>query len=264
MGKPNAVFRTRSRRTRRFWARVLSRYNARKETLTKEEYIAAIFATTSFQERTRMQAEMENKNPDVQFIQETLVGSLMASIAEGDSSCSKIKTSIHSRTVQAHSNVFSDSVVCMGTHDQSKATTQFTSRWAERRQRGESNISTGFNDKFLDCEFNVNPGLTSAQLVTTIKHHVSSTHDDTGHERTLETYLNRIIFMGMKNGLEANYKLHKNDDFYTQSAQELSDYAARFRPGYWRLVGQGSESTWKTPESRTDMWTKMCLRILHK
>ena len=61
----------------------------------------------------------------------------------------------------------------------------------------ESNTSQGIHDKFLDCEFNVNPGHTSVQLLAQIKHHVSSTVDDTGQECTPVTYRHRIIFMSM-------------------------------------------------------------------
>ena len=49
--------------------------------------------------------------------------------------------------------------------------------------------------------------------------------------------------------------LHKKDDLHTQSAHELSDCTARFRPGYWTFVSPGSESTWKYDKTRTDIVT---------
>ena len=67
-------------------------------------------------------------------------------------------------------------------------------RWTKCRQKDDSNTSTGINDRFLHCEFNVNRGFTSVQLLAKIKHHVSSTVDDFGQECTPETYCHRIIF----------------------------------------------------------------------
>ena len=42
----------------------------------------ALFASSSLQKRTMTQSEMENKNPDVKFILEALVGGLMTLTAE--------------------------------------------------------------------------------------------------------------------------------------------------------------------------------------
>ena len=50
----------------------------------------------------------------------------------------------------------------------------------DNRQQGGPNTSNDISAKFFDCELNVNPGLTSAQLLATIKHHVSLTLDDRG------------------------------------------------------------------------------------
>ena len=63
----------------------------------------------------------------------------------------------------------------------------FKLRLRENREEGGSNTSKGINAQFLDCDFNVNPGLTSAQLLATIEQHVSSTLD-LGQECALETY----------------------------------------------------------------------------
>ena len=41
----------------------------------------------------------------------------------------------------------------------------------------------------------------------------------------------RIIFMSMMTEWEGSGKWHKDDDTFSQTAQELSDYEARFRPG---------------------------------
>ena len=87
-------------------------------------------------------------------------------------------------------------------------------RWTKRRQEGELNISKGTNDKFLDCEFNVNPGFTSEQLLAKIKHHGSSIVDDLGHACTQEAYSQRIIITSMKNALEVNEMLHMNNDWF--------------------------------------------------
>ena len=46
----------------------------------------------------------------------------------------------------------------------------------------------------------------------------------------------RIIFMSMMTEWEVNGKWHKDDDTFRQSAQELSDCAAGFRPGHGMFV----------------------------
>ena len=45
--------------------------------------------------------------------------------------------------------------------------------------------------------------------------------------------------------MEVTHRLHKNNDLYLQNAEELGDYAARFRPGYWIFVGPSSKNIWK-------------------
>ena len=44
--------------------------------------------------------------------------------------------------------------------------------------------------------------------------------------------------------MSMNYKLHENG-MYTQKAQELSDYAARFQSSYWTFVGSGVAEDWE-------------------
>ena len=83
---------------------------------------------------------MENKNPDVQFILEALVGNPTAFTAQGDILLEdpsfeplKISTwtventidSLLSKIHQAKSYALSDSMLRMGTHYQSKSTTCF-------------------------------------------------------------------------------------------------------------------------------------------
>ena len=88
---------------------------------------------------------------------------------------------------------------------------------------------------FFDCEFNVNPGYNSMQLLTTIKQHVSSTRGVIGQECTPETYPHRTIFTGM-----VMDKVHRDDEANLQNAQRLRDFAAHFRPGYRVVVSPGA------------------------
>ena len=60
--------------------------------------------------------------------------------------------------------------------------------WTKSRQKGDSDTPTGINDRFLGCEFNVNPGFTSSeQMPAKIMHHVSFTVYDFDQECTMET-----------------------------------------------------------------------------
>ena len=145
---------------------------------------------------------MGPKNPDVQFILEAPVGSLVASTAEGDflleeqtvespqngtSADVSPRDSKMSTIYQAEAYMFSDTVPCLRTHFKSKATTTFTSKRRERHPKSVSNTSQGINAKFLVCEFNVNQSFTSAQLLAKIKHHVSSTIGDIDRKCTPKT-----------------------------------------------------------------------------
>ena len=197
---------------------------------------------------------MENKNPDVKFILGAFVGSLMALTTEGDLLLEdelggQLRTRLTrscQKNHQAKSSVFSDSMLCSGTHDQRPVTATFKSRWTKRRQKDESNASKGINDRFLDCEFNVNPGFISEQLLARIKHHVPSTVDITCTPDLIKSGRWRCTRTGSSfKESEVDNQLHKNDNLKTQNAQELSDYASRVRPG----LGI-------TTESRTDIGTQ--------
>ena len=113
---------TRWRRTRRFRQEVCREQGSEKPKDTKEEYIetmwksfgkTGVFATTTLQKRTIMQTEIENKNPDVKFNLEALVGSL----------------------VQNSIRRFSDSISCSGTDDQSQATATSLNMEKTHRQK---------------------------------------------------------------------------------------------------------------------------------
>ena len=73
-------------------------------------------------------------------------------------------------------------------HAMSDATGKFTMRWTDHRRHGGTAASKEINSKFLDCEFHVKSGVTSMQLLDTVKHNVSCTNDSTGKKCTPETY----------------------------------------------------------------------------
>ena len=103
---------------------------------------------------------------------------------------------------------------------------------------------------------------TSAQVLATMKHYVSSTVDDIRQESTPETYFHRIIFTSMMKEFEVNDNVHKDDDLHSESSQELGDCATRFRPVYWIFVGPGSESTGEHDRKTNGFWDQRLLRIL--
>ena len=79
-------------------------------------------------------------------------------------------------------------------------------------REGGSDTSEGVCAHILECDFNVNPGITSSQLLATI---ISSTLDDLGQECVAEAYTQRILFMAIISELEVTEKPHKNDDLRT-------------------------------------------------
>ena len=94
----------------------------------------------------------------------------------------------------------------------------------------------------LRIQRNGNFGFTSAQLLATIKQHVTSTLDDLGQECVPETYFHRIIFMAMMDEADVTDKPQKNDNLRIQQTQEVRDWTARFQPSYWIFVGSRSEN----------------------
>ena len=136
----------------------------------------------------------------------------------------------------------------------SDGTGNLNGRWADKRSQGGSATSKASIRNFIDCEFNVNPGGTSMQLLAAIKQHVSSTRDDVGQECTPQTYPHCIIFTYM-----VTDKLHRNEA-NLQNDQRLYDFAARLRPGYWVFVGPGSESIWEYDKWLTEDPKEHCDR----
>ena len=94
----------------------------------------------------------------------------------------------------------------------------------------------------LRIQRNGNPGFTSAQLLATIKQHVTSTLDDLGQECVPETYFHRIIFMAMMDDVDVTDMPQKNDDLRIQQTQKVRDWTARFQPSCRIFVGSRSEN----------------------
>ena len=188
-----------------------------------------------------MSSSTEHKSPNVQFILDTLAGSLMVLTADGnflfeDGRFEPLKPGKWAMVSPIDSFCVWEEARCMSFQEHVKAggctVAQKADQTPKRHQR-----------KVCRCGFNVNPGFPSAQLLAAMEQYVSSTLDDLGQECSLETCLHRIIFVGMTNELEATDKPHKNYDF--QQSQEVRGYAARFPPGCWNFVGPGNEKTWK-------------------
>ena len=123
---------------------------------------------------------MEFNFPNAQYILDTFVGSLVAVAAESNILLGQNHEPLHkgrwkvvspidsilSKIHQARVHVSSDSVLCVGTQAMSDATGKFTI-WKDHQRNGGTTISKGIISKFLDCEFHVNPGETSMQLMET-------------------------------------------------------------------------------------------------
>ena len=121
---------------------------------------------------------MEHEHPDVQFILDSLCGTLVVGIAEGDLLLAlrdakwakeSPKTQYWQRCVKQERTFSHGTKLDLGT---------FGIKHLKRHQRKIP----------FDCELIVNPGFTSAQLLSTIQHHVSSTLDDLGQECVLGTH----------------------------------------------------------------------------
>ena len=179
-----------------------------KTHVTNEEYVeamwksfgrTALFAATSFHKKTKTQTEME-KNTQTSSSSERPWSEVLWLRLQREASCSKINISSHSRRDRwqlrvrlTHScrKIIKQNHPCSPTQCfvwelGSRRQHNVKNRWTKRRQEGELNISKGTNDKFLDYEFNVNPGFTSEQLLAKIKHHGSSIVDDFGQVCTPE------------------------------------------------------------------------------
>ena len=181
-----------------FWRDVCRATKLKGESVTKKAYIEAMWKSFG---KTTLFAAMEHRYPNVQFIMDALAGSLVVSTAEGDfllegdhfesvttgkvalvSPIESVLTKIH----DAKAYVFSESSsVSLGASLIWKASGTLEDRWMENRKEGGSNTSKCINAKILESEFNFNPSFTSAQLLATIKQHVSSAINDFGHQKIL-------------------------------------------------------------------------------
>ena len=128
-----------------FWQEIcrkknLGRQRSQKKSISKPCGKASDKKQPSLPKRTKMQTKLENKEPDVRFIPEALIGSLMGWTAEGDllledqtsrvaqeQTCAAASPigSCLSKIHQAKSYMFPDSLLCVRTHDKSKATAHF-------------------------------------------------------------------------------------------------------------------------------------------
>ena len=142
--------------------------------------------------------------------------------------------SVMAKIHQAKGYVFRVSVVSLGGSSMWKPSGHFDGRWTDIRQQDGLNTSKSINAKVFDCELNVNPGFTSAQLLATIKQHVSSTLGDVTPPHHL---------LGDDEGVGG----------HRQAAQECrlahparsGTLRPRIQPGHWIFVGPGPENTWR-------------------
>ena len=115
--------------------------------------------------------------------------------------------------VEPHTTSYNHSVLCLNTYEK-----KFEQ---ERLQTHQKASMTDFSIASSTSTF------TSAQVLATMKHYVSSTVDDIRQGSTPETYFHCIIFISMMKEFEVNDNVHKDDDLHTQSAS----------PRAWRLRG---------------------------
>ena len=192
MEKPTAFFGARRRRTRRFLAGRVSRLEARKATLHKRRVYRS--HEDKFRENRSLRCNivpeiayqcelMEHWDTSTQFISKA--GRLVTLNTEGDlllddqnfeslkntlGSCESDRLILVKKSIRQHNTCSPSQFLCCEIPLSAPGGNIFI-------QVNEKS-SGRLNERFLDCEFNVNPGITSEQLLAKIKHHVLSIVDD--------------------------------------------------------------------------------------
>ena len=95
----------------------------------------------------------------------------------------------------------------------------------------------------LDIGWHLFPGDNSAQILQKLKVFML----ETGHEP--DSCPDRINLAGMFNNI-ANWESPKVQTECLAEAEEVANYAARFRYGYWCFCGPGSDKSWAYNEDR--------------
>ena len=165
--------------------------------------------------KKQLREAVEFNFPNVQYILDTLVGSLVTSEAKGNLLLQdenseplqkrrwKIASPIDSTLLnihQANVHVFSDSVLSWERHNRQVYYKMETSSTTRRDDCLKS--------QFLDREFHVSPDATAMKLPEALNHHVSSTNDSIAKECTPRDVPNRIMFMDKMNELAITDKPH--------------------------------------------------------
>ena len=211
-------------------------------------------SSSALQQNSSMREAMEFNFPNVQYILDTLVGSLAIVPSEGNllllDQNSELfrkekRLSILSQMLQARVSMFSDSVLCVGTHAMCGATRKFSTMWASHRLRGGTITSKGTTLKIFDCEFHVNPGNLDANAGSS-KNNMFHRHTTLLEKRLRQRRTFTIIIMGTMKDLAFTDKPHRSDEPKHQIL------CRTFGLGYWVVVRPGSESTWKFDKCDTE------------
>ena len=123
-------------------------------------------------------------------------------------------------------------------------------KWSKSRQKRSSNTSKSINDKFLSCEFNVNPSfhlLAVAGKDQAPRYVDCRRHWPRVHAGDVPPPHHRDERVGRAREVAPERRLP------TKEAQELSDYTARFR----QITGYSSVQVQRVPTNTTDPVVRM-------
>ena len=193
--------------------------NEAQQALRRKPITLEIFDCTTLrsslakQQTVSMKAAMKCNFPNVQYILDTLVDSLVTSAAVEiflfqDPNYEPVRKvrwkirrpicSILSNRDQAKVHVFSGAVFCVW--ERTRCVGRDGKVFYE--MEGSSTIRRDdVTSKLVGCKFRVNPGNASMQVLGAIKQHVSSTDDSFGIECTPATTSRRIVFTGLMSEL---------------------------------------------------------------
>ena len=161
--------------------------------------------------------------------------------------CSRVYQIKHAET-----NIFSDSVLCVGKWEMIRLQRGRTKSNGIRRMI-TSKISINRIDGVpTEFEWKIFPGFTTLGLLEKIQDLVKDQHCEP------EQFNDRIIFMSMYNDITWGEK--RNTERCEYNSKTIADYARKFPRGRWSFLAPGSEKKWYgelTQINPTDPGTKL-------
>ena len=156
----------------------------------------------------------------------------------------------------AETNIFSDSVLCVGKWEMIRLQLGRTkSKWySENDHFKDINRIDGVPTEF---EWKIFPGFTTLGLLEKIQDLVKDQHCEP------EQFNDRIIFMSMYNDITWGEK--RNTERCEYNSKTIADYARKFPRGRWSFLGPGSEKKWygELNSDKPDVsWDKIAEQVM--